>query len=51
MNTYPPKIVTAKKMETVMRHDDIAWIAECHISIQKPTTGEPKFMREIQALL
>ena len=51
MNTYPPKIVTAKKMEAVMRHDDIAWVAECRISTQKPTAGGPKFPKEIQALL
>ena len=28
MNTYPPKVVTAKKMEAVMRQDDIAWVTE-----------------------
>lgn len=51
MNTYPPKVVTAKKMEAVMRHNDIAWIAEFHISIQKSTDGEPNFPKEIHALL
>jgi len=30
---YPPKVVTAKKMEAVMRRDDIARVAEFHISV------------------
>jgi hypothetical protein len=51
MNTYPPKVVTAKKMEAVMRQDDIAWVAEFQISVQKPKGGEPNFPREIKALL
>jgi Reverse transcriptase (RNA-dependent DNA polymerase) len=51
MNTYPPKVVTAKKMEAVMRQDDIAWVAEFQISVQKPKGGEPNFSREIKALL
>ena len=33
MNTYPPKVVTAKKMEAGMRQDDIAWVAEFQILV------------------
>jgi hypothetical protein len=51
MNTYPPEVVTAKGMEAVMRQDDIAWIAEFRISVQKPKGREPNFPREIKALL
>jgi hypothetical protein len=51
MNTYPPKVVTAEKMEAVMRQDDIAWVAEFQISVQKPKGEEPNFSREIKALL
>jgi hypothetical protein len=51
MNTYPPEVVTAKGMEAVMRQDDIAWVAEFQISVQKPKGGEPNFPREIKALL
>jgi hypothetical protein len=51
MNTYPPKVVTAKKMEAVMRHDDIPWVAVFQISVQKPKGGETNFQREIKALL
>jgi hypothetical protein len=50
MNTYPPKVVTAKKMEAVMRQDDIARVAEFHISVQRTKGGEPNFPREIQDL-
>jgi hypothetical protein len=51
MNTYPPKVVTAKNMEAVMRQDDIAWVAEFQILVQKPKGREPNFSREIKALL
>jgi hypothetical protein len=50
MNTYPPKVVTAKKMEAVMRRDDIARVVEFHISVQRTKGGEPNRPREIQDL-
>jgi hypothetical protein len=50
MNMYPPKVVTAKKMEAVLRRDDIAWVAEFHISVQRCKGGEPNCPREIQDL-
>jgi hypothetical protein len=50
MNTYPPKVVTAKKMEAVMRRDDIARVAEFHISVQRSKGGEPNCPREIHDL-
>jgi hypothetical protein len=50
MNTYPPKVVTTKKMEAVMRQDDIARVAEFHISVQRSKGGEPNCPREIHDL-
>jgi hypothetical protein len=50
MNTYPPKVVTAKKMEAVMRQDDIARVAEFHISVQRSKGGEPNCPRGIHDL-
>jgi hypothetical protein len=50
MNTYPPKVVTVKKMEAVMRRDDIARVAKFHISVQRSKGGEPNCPREIQDL-
>jgi len=50
MNTYPPKVVTAKKMEVVMRRDDMAQVAEFHIPGPRSEGGEPKSPREIQDL-
>jgi hypothetical protein len=31
MNTYPPKVVTAKQIEAAMRRDDIAQVVEVEI--------------------
>jgi hypothetical protein len=50
MNTYPPKVVTMKMMEAVMRWDDIARVAEFHISVQRSKGGEPNCSREIRDL-
>jgi hypothetical protein len=50
MNTYPPKVVTAKKMEVVMRRNDIARVVEFHISVQRTKGGEPNCPREIHDL-
>ena len=50
MNMYPPKVVTTKKMEAVLRRDDIAWVVEFHISVQRSKGGEPNCPREIQDL-
>jgi hypothetical protein len=50
MNTYPPKVVTMKKMEAVMRRDDIARVAEFHISVHRSKGGEPNCPRETHDL-
>ena len=36
MNTYPPKLVCSRRMEAILRHDDIEWAAECFVTFRKP---------------
>jgi hypothetical protein len=50
MNTYPPKVLTLKQMEAVMRRDDITRVAEFRISVQRSKGGEPNCPREIHDL-
>jgi hypothetical protein len=50
MHTYPPKVITVKQMEAVMRQDDIARVAEFRIPVQRFKGGEPNCPREIHDL-
>ena len=32
MNTYPPQVVSAHRMEADLHRGDVAWVVELHIS-------------------
>ena len=51
MNTYPPKPVSSQRMEAVLRHDDIEWVAKCFVTFRKPPENSTQHPGDIQALL
>ena len=51
MNTYPAKVVSSQRMEAVLRHQDIEWVAECFITSQDPTDLKQQYPADIQAIL
>jgi hypothetical protein len=51
MNTDPPRIVSAKRMEAALRHRNTAWAAECVITPQKETEGRQRYHMDIQNLM
>ena len=35
-HTYPNQVMTCNSIRSILRHDDIEWHAECHITSPKP---------------
>jgi hypothetical protein len=51
MSTGAPRTVSAKRMERIFRHGEVAYAAECLITTQKDSEGRQKYHTEIKNLL
>jgi hypothetical protein len=51
MTTYPPMIVSAKRMEAILRHKDTTWETKCLVTAYKNTKGCQHYPMDIQKLL
>ena len=51
MNTYPPTAMTSHRMEVVLRHGDIEWVAKCMVTFRKPPDEATQHPTDIEALL
>ena len=50
-HTYPNQVVTCKSMRSILRHGDIEWVVECHITSSKPIIKVFEHPNEIEKLL
>ena len=50
-HTYPNQVVTCNSMRSILRHGDIEWAAECHITSPKPNIKVVEHPKEIEKLL
>jgi hypothetical protein len=51
MSIGAPRIVSAKRMERIFRHGEVAYVAECLITTQKDSEGRQQYHTEIKNLL
>jgi hypothetical protein len=51
MSTGAPRTVSAKRMERIFRHGEVAYAAECLITTQKDSEGRQQYHTEIKNLL
>ena len=51
MSTGPPMTVSAKRIERIFRYGDVAYVAECLITMRKDSKGQQQYHREIRNLL
>jgi hypothetical protein len=51
MLTGAPKTVSAKRMERIFRHEELAYAAECLITMWKDSEGRQHYHTEIKNLL
>lgn len=51
MTIGPPKFVSVKRMESIFRHGDIAWEAECLITTKETPNSDQPYHFNIQELL
>jgi hypothetical protein len=51
MSNGAPRIVSAKQMEGIFRHGDVACTTECLITTQKPSDNNQQYHVDIQSLL
>jgi hypothetical protein len=51
MSTGAPRTVSAKRMERIFRHGEVAYVAECLITTQKDSEGRQQYHTEIKNLL
>jgi hypothetical protein len=51
MSTGAPRAVSAKRMEWIFRHGDVAYVAECWITTQKDSEGREQYHPQIRELL
>jgi hypothetical protein len=46
-----PRVVIAKRMEAIFKREDIAYAAECRISVQVDKKGDTHYSPEIQRII
>jgi hypothetical protein len=51
MSTGAPRTVSAKRMERIFRHGEVAYVVECLITTQKDSEGRQQYHTEIKNLL
>jgi hypothetical protein len=51
MLTGAPRIVSAKRMERILKHGEVAYVAECLITTQKDSKDRQQDHTEIKNLL
>jgi hypothetical protein len=51
MSTGAPRTVSAKRMERIFRHGEVAYAAECLITTWKDSEGRQQYHTEIKNLL
>jgi hypothetical protein len=51
MTGNTPRVVTTKRMEAIFRREDIAYAAECRISVRVDKKGETHYSPEIQRII
>jgi hypothetical protein len=51
MSTGAPRKVSAKRMERIFRHGEVAYVAECLITTQKDSEGRQQYHTKIKNLL
>jgi hypothetical protein len=51
MSTEAPRTVSAKRMERIFRHEEVAYAAECLITTQKDSKGRQQYHTKIKNLL
>ena len=51
MNTSPSQVIFSNSMRSNLRHGDIEWDVECHITSSKPKIRVFKHPKEIETLL
>jgi hypothetical protein len=51
MSIGAPRTVSAKRMERIFRHGEVAYVAECLITTQKDSEGRQQYHIEINNLL
>jgi hypothetical protein len=51
MTIDPPRIVSTKKMEVVLRHRNTTWATKCLITTKKTTEGRQHYHMDMQELL
>jgi hypothetical protein len=51
MSTWVPMIISKKRMKAIFGHKDMACVAECLITMQKPLQDYQHYHVDIQALL
>jgi len=51
MSTGAPQAVSAKWMERIFRHDDVAYAAKCLITTQKDSEGREQYHPQIRELM
>ena len=50
-HTYPNQVVTCNSMRSILRHGDIEWDVECHITSPNPNIKVVEHPKEIEKLL
>jgi hypothetical protein len=51
MSRGAPKTVSAKRMERIFRHGEVAYAAECLITAQRDSEGRQQYQTKIRNLL
>jgi hypothetical protein len=51
MSTGAPRTVTAKRMERIFSHGEVAYVAECLITTRKDSEGQQQYHTKIGNLL
>jgi hypothetical protein len=51
MSTRAPRTVSAKRMERIFRHGEVAYVAECLITTRKDSEGRQQYHTKIKNLL
>ena len=50
-HTYPNQVMTCNSMRFILRHGDIKWDVECHITYRNPNINFLEHSKEIEKLL
>jgi hypothetical protein len=51
MSTRAPRTISAKRMERIFRHGEVAYVPKCLITTQKDLKGRQQYHTEIKNLL